>query len=628
MQKIILVTTMLIALIINSCALPEEPETEIKPIKEIKVVESYSCETQICDLTDDDNYIWCAKKEGVVRINKITNEKKLYDKSNSPFTEPCYEVATDKDNTVWIVDSYGKIYYKYQEIETWQELPKPQQISSYPVLLTDSQNSLVCLFGEVVYKYQNAVWKQITYGLKVRNLTIDKNDNLWFTTIDSLSHLYKYDNNSIINYSLPDSIKKDYITNIAVDNNLNIVLTSIWHGVAIFNQSDWIIYNTSNSALPSNCFYKIDIDQDNNIWLLPSSNYGLTKLKPTGEVLVYDYTFEPLKDFDLDFIHIDRSNRLILASRTPEDCQDLITMTNDNWTKSSSRLNPLPRGFTEVLSDNSNNTWVGGAFGITKIKDNEWKFYSLKDLDSSITGYWLINSIAEDNNNNIWFGSNHGVFRYNNYDDVLSIYNQSNSPIPENERCFVSTDNSNLIVGCENSIQIFDGNTWRIINTADFNNEFIAKGRFDYYSLHNDYAFTISPNDYSSPTITRLDSHNSPLSKIGQIAMDNNDNPWFVTTKDGYQYLYEYSGNFYRYDWTNIGFNQSDSHNYYLIRNDKRQGLSVFNSKFLAKRRNNNWQLYTFYPQNGYSYYNLCWQNSKTLWLTDGNRLFKAEVQE
>ncbi|MCX8159293.1 MAG: two component regulator propeller domain-containing protein, partial [Candidatus Pacearchaeota archaeon] len=40
-----------------------------------------------------------------------------------------------------------------------------------------------------------------------------------------------------------------------------------WRGLAKFDGTNWIVYNTSNSGLPNNYVFAIEIDAQGNMWI-------------------------------------------------------------------------------------------------------------------------------------------------------------------------------------------------------------------------------------------------------------------------------------------------------------------------------------------------------------------------
>lgn len=334
-------------------------------------------------------------------------------------------------------------------------------------------------------------------------------------------------------------------------------------------------------------------------------------------------------------IHCDRDGRLLLGAYQCYDTKNLLIYSDNAWQKSSCILYPQPTSIKDMLTDKHGNIWLAGSYGITKISNGNWQFYLPEDTVNQVSGLDYINSMIEDRNGNIWFGTDGGVIKYDG--NKFNYYTYQNSSLPENKSCRIGIDNQGIISATTfiydsgynnyNYIYNFDGTSWNSGSNTNIDNSSITKNCGDW--LLADYVY--EKNYYG--IYTKFDLSNSPLSKVSSLDVDNSGKPWFVTVKDEHSYVYQriyYS--FYRYDWKNMGFGDNNNDGYYKLKNDKQQGLTVYYWSRLALKANEStdWQPYTINWNNleTNTPQNLCWQNSKTLWLTDGNRLFKAEVEE
>lgn len=102
---------------------------------------------------------------------------------------------------------------------------------------------------------------------------MDEEGNVWAGTSVGLA---MYDGTEWMVYDTSNSLlpSEDVFT-IAVDGNIVWVGTSDG-GLVRIEGEEWTIYNTGNSGLPANNVYEIAVDLDGVVWLGTGEATGLT----------------------------------------------------------------------------------------------------------------------------------------------------------------------------------------------------------------------------------------------------------------------------------------------------------------------------------------------------------------
>ncbi len=297
---------------------------------------------------------------------------------------------------------------------------------------------------------------------------------------------------------------------------LSLILTScevdkpIPVPVAVY--PDWSYYDTGNSGLPGNNIRQIEIDEDDNKWMLVlmTSESKLVKYDdvnwevydvPETSLIGWSYhmsidgsgniwistTGTGLLKFDGgNWTIYNESNSGIPHTSISASAADSIGNiwvstfggglakldTNENWEVFTMANSGLPAD--EVLAvavDGDNNKWVsatkhpiaGGVTALAMFDDVSWTMY-----DVSVTGIPMYGvAISIDNNNVKWLSMDGiGLGRLDGSD--WTHYNSSNSPLSVNGVYFVSFDQlDNKWMGGMDGLIKFDDVDFTIYTTSN-----------------------------------------------------------------------------------------------------------------------------------------------------------------
>lgn len=291
----------------------------------------------------ENNYVWAATDSFLIQLNKLDGSKTFY--QFPEIAEDVYGcLKIDREGRKWLAISrlfpnpYNRLY-SFNE-EGWENHSLYWNIIFITSIVTDKANCIwimsAAFGGNILYKFEDGKMVQITpenSGIPYENvyaLTTDQKGNVWFgnTSDNSIDipdspamFLVKYDGENWISYPGPSG----YYSKIAFDdankiwvgmaynppNNVyfsdvninswtnylkpiepyslqtiegseNIWFGSQSDGLANYNGSEWTIYNSTNSKLPSNTINEIRIDSDGTKWI--ATEKGLVSLTLTTEI--------------------------------------------------------------------------------------------------------------------------------------------------------------------------------------------------------------------------------------------------------------------------------------------------------------------------------------------------------
>ncbi|MBO7099972.1 MAG: hypothetical protein J6W21_08905 [Bacteroidaceae bacterium] len=214
--------------------------------------------------------------------------RKAYMRTDYPFSEADADlVKFDRKNRLWIATNKGLYMH---DSETW-----------------------------TVYNKSNSILSK-----SVQSMAFDSSNRLWCST--SGGGLFCFDGNKWSNYTTSNSsLPSDYVGLVTIDNNnvlwLNCrdprypdkMMSEYGFGLTRFDGNSWKTYNRNNSPLPSDCFWDVQVDADNRLWIATAGDVGL---------VCYDGTAWVTYDTDNSGIALNEVTKITLDPR-----RDLIWLT-------------------------------------------------------------------------------------------------------------------------------------------------------------------------------------------------------------------------------------------------------------------------------------------------------------
>ena len=188
---------------------------------------------------------WFATDTCLVELTATS--KKAYMRTDYPFSgADANLIKFDRKNRLWIATNKG-LYMR--DGETWTVYNKGNSILSETVqsMDFDSNNRLWCgTFGAGLFCFDGTRWSNYTTSNSslpsnyVGTVTVDNNNVLWLNCRDP---------------PYPDKMGSEYGL-----------------GLTRFDGNTWTTYNHNNSLLPSDCFWDVQVDADNRLWIATASD--------------------------------------------------------------------------------------------------------------------------------------------------------------------------------------------------------------------------------------------------------------------------------------------------------------------------------------------------------------------
>lgn len=301
-------------------------------------------------------------------INAQNQEWIIYNRNNSPLpSNSIFAFSIDSKGNKWIgtLDS-GLVRFdgKNWTIYNIQRYNFPSN-TVYSILI-DNLNNLWITTGNGLVKLNESAIEHTNFNLLVDFLcgAIDKLNNIWIGTGHPIfqigAGIIKYNGITPIIFNKSNSsIPSDFIFSIAIDNeNKKWIGTN--NGLAIYDDSKWEIYNSSNSSLPSDFIFFIYIDSKNNKWI--GTGYALI-IGSKGGLVKYDgskwFVYDVKSGLPTNFVTCaaeDKSGNLWFGTWSG----GLIKFDGSKWIIYNTSNSQLPNNIVmTIFIDKYDNKWIG-----------------------------------------------------------------------------------------------------------------------------------------------------------------------------------------------------------------------------------------------------------------------------
>ncbi len=170
--------------------------------------------------------------------------------------------------------------------------------------------------------------------------------------------------------------------------------------------SNWTVFDTTNSQLPTNKISALDFDSDGNLWVgtlavsLEDTSGGVAVYN--GESwTVYQTDNSGLPSNNVLSIHVDNSDTKWIGTLSFEG-DGLAKLSNNSWEIYGLSTELYFGAVEDICSDENGNVWFAGAF-IYKYDGSQWtRFYLPSALYPEASGF---ECIACDSDGSVWVGS-------------------------------------------------------------------------------------------------------------------------------------------------------------------------------------------------------------------------------
>jgi hypothetical protein len=165
-------------------------------------------------------------------------------------------------------------------------------------------------------------------------------------------------------------------------------------GAVKFDDTNWTVYNTSNSQIPTNHPWKVAIDSLNNKWFA-TGDKGVLKFDDITWV-VFDTMNSNIPFQDVRTIEADKEENIWISSLNYSIWQGggVSVYKNNTWTNYTKQNSPLTEDWVNYIEcDDSMNIWIATNYGgITVYNENGIVLSneSYWDFAEVPTGYLLL----------------------------------------------------------------------------------------------------------------------------------------------------------------------------------------------------------------------------------------------
>ena len=227
-------------------------------------------------------------------------------------------------------------------------------------------------------------------------------------------------------------------------------------GLVKFDGATWTIWDTSNSGLPNNNVEIVVLDSAENKWIGTFWGSGLTKFDGTTWI-TWNTSNSGLPSNFVTAISIDDTGNVWIGT-----IAGLTKYNGTTWTTWNTSNSGLPdNSVNSIVIDSADNKWIGTGYGFVKFDGITWTtFYSV------IFPYCYVYSLTVDQINNVWIGYGGCGLSYYNGNSGIN-YNTSNSPLPVNSAGALVIDSiGNLWLSSQSLIK-YNMGVWTIWDTTN-----------------------------------------------------------------------------------------------------------------------------------------------------------------
>jgi len=343
----------------------------------------------------------------------------------------------------------------------------------------------------------------------------DEGRYLWVGTQGGgLVRLDKTTGQFIIYNSRNSALPSNDVTAIVIDGSGSKWIGTDGGGLAKFDGLNWTVY-----GLRENYVRAIAIDGSGNKWI-GTWGGGVAKFDGT-EWTEYLPSNSGLPDEHVTAIAIDPSGNKWIGTYG----RGLAKFDGTNWTVYNTSNSALRSNFIGAIAiDASGNKWIGTTYGggLAMFDDTNWTVYMPGSEVSAIT---------IDGSGNKWIGTWGALAKFDG--TKWTLYNTSNSGLPDNRVAAIAIDgSSNVWVGTPGGLANFDGTHWTVYTVLPDN--WIGAIAID--GQGNKWIGTgggLAKFDGTKWTVYNTSNSALPSNVVVAISIDGSSNKWIGTWGGG-----------------------------------------------------------------------------------------------
>ena len=385
----------------------------------------------------------------------------------------------------------------------------------------------------------------------------DKNNNIWFSIMNSGFYLIPNGSDKIIDIGSKMDLQKTLVNNYFEDNEGDIWVSTFGKGVYCINNLYLESYN-ENDGLSSNNVYsivkersgKLLIGTFNGVNVLENGRFD--HIKNDSNKTLTDYIYR-VKDINNEFFICSASGRNEMTNISYKGIKlhmfDGLSFcklrnglflfgTRINSIKVQRELNfkknpsyvfyvfgdsSNANRVNEIFEDSEKNVWIGTGLGLCKISNLSNNKAELKKsffpFDPVLNS--RINSIIQDDDLNIWFAGEKGIARYSLSNDSVTSYTNIMGHDLSSSTSLLLDSKNRIWIGNMNGLYLFDGSSIKILNkqTGLPSDEVYSL----FYDKEKNYLYIGTSNGISFLDINLFDKYVPPPLNVKIISIKAGD---------------------------------------------------------------------------------------------------------
>jgi ligand-binding sensor domain-containing protein len=298
-------------------------------------------------------------------------------------------------------------------------------------------------------------WK--CFGKSQRITTFaEEGDFMWIGNYEGVVKLNKITGAKTFYNKANSPLTDNAIYKIVVDNKNVKWFGTANIGLVRFDGTNWTIYDTLNTPLPSLAIRDMDVDANNNLWISTYSNGGLIKYDGNSWTS-YTTANSNLPDNEIGDMLVDGTIIWVTTN------QGLAKFDGTTWTVYNSSNSTISTNTLAIKidKDKNGNLWLLQGIGLEKFDGNTFTLIG----NLSTIGY----SLTIDADNIVWVGSatsisaaGYTVGGISSFNGTWTKYDTTNTPISDTDISEVYADKSNHIwIGGQNgSVDVKNRSSW------------------------------------------------------------------------------------------------------------------------------------------------------------------------
>lgn len=290
------------------------------------------------------------------------------------------EIIIDSTDAKWFATNNGLARLRGNTWTVWNKTNSPLRYNYIVSIAKDKCNKLwVATQDSGLYKFDGVNWTEyyntnVGFPLKaLSRVRIDEENTVWVCskTLGIFKHVI---NDEWIRYHKGNSgLPHNTVNDVKFEGHIKWIGTTSG-GVAKYNDTAWIIYDTQNTPLISPFIERIGIDRDKNKWFCTRFG-GVAKFNSSqNQWILYTSTNSGLPWNNTSCIFFDENNTKWIGISDGG-----FTIFNDtNWVTA---LDTIYTSVSDFKKDKSNNVWIGAAGvwvynpnGVVSLENNNTEF--------------------------------------------------------------------------------------------------------------------------------------------------------------------------------------------------------------------------------------------------------------